>query len=90
MLELNRGSYNRSWLPSLDLHEEDGELVLHADLVDFDERIEISLEGGDLVVHAGEEPSHSSRLPLPFALRSLPAVSRGHEVLEVRIPIPEM
>ena len=91
MQELNTGSRDRSWLPSFDLHEEDGELVLHADMVGLDERIEVSLEGGDLVVHAGEEPAHSSRLALPFALRSLPVVSRsGHQVLEVRIPIPEM
>jgi hypothetical protein len=89
MLELNRGSYNRSWLPSLDLHEEDGELVLHADLRGFDdEGVEVSLDGGDLIVQAAGD---YSRLPLPFALRSVPAVSRpGCEVLEVRIPIPEM
>ena len=98
MLDLNTGSRNRSWLPDLDLREEDGELVLHADLRGFDDKdVEVSLDGGDLVVQAeGENQQDApvwyySRLPLPFAPRSLPVVSRpGHEVLEFRIPIPEM
>ena len=50
MPELNTGSCNRSWLPSLDLHEENGELVLHADLRGFDDGdVEVSLDGGDLM-----------------------------------------
>jgi HSP20 family molecular chaperone IbpA len=97
MLDLNAGSRDHSWLPSFDLHEEDGELILHADLRGFDnEDVEVSLDGGDLIVQAESEnpqdtPVWYSRLPLPFALRSLPAVSRSsREILEVRIPIPEM
>ena len=67
------------WLPSFDLHEKDGELVLHADLGD----VEISLDGGDLIVRTEGE---NGRLPLPFAPRSLRAVSRpGHKDLEVHI-----
>lgn len=96
MIELNTSSCN-PWLPSLDLHEEDGELVLHADFRGFDdEDVEVSLDGGDLIVQAeGENQQdapvcHYSRLPLPFVPRSLPAVSRpDHEVLEVRIPISD-
>jgi hypothetical protein len=67
------------WLPSFDVHEENGELVLHADLGD----VEISLDGGDLIVRTEGE---NGRLTLPFAPRSLRAVSRpGHRDLEVHI-----
>jgi hypothetical protein len=66
-------------LPSFDVHEENGEMVLHADLGD----VEISLDGGDLIVRTEGE---NGRLPLPFAPRSLRAVSRpGHRDLELHI-----
>ena len=92
MLDLNTSSLNRTWLPSFDLHEEDGELVLHADLQDLDEEVEVSIDGSDLVLHTGgrDEPAHSSRLPLPFPLQAHPMVCRpSTEVLEVRIRIPD-
>ncbi len=80
--------------PSFDIHEENGELVLHADVRGFDdEGVQISLDGGDLVVQSEGEserdtPVCYSRLPLPFAPRTLRAVSRpGHKDLEIRIPI---
>jgi len=83
------------WLPSFDVHEENGELVLHADLEGFDYAdVEISLDGGDLIVQADDAnerdaPVCYSRLPLPFASCAWRAVSRsGHEDLEIRIPIP--
>lgn len=83
------------WLPSFDVHEENGELVLHADLEGFDSAdVEISLDGGDLIVQAddangGDAPVCYSRLPLPFAPCTWRAVSRsGHEDLEIRIPTP--
>jgi hypothetical protein len=72
------------WLPSFDLHEENGELVLHADLMGFADG-ELALDGSDLLVWSEGE---KRRLPLPFAPRALRAVSRsGHKDLEVRIPI---
>ena len=80
--------------PSFDLHEENGELVLHADVRGFDdEGVQISLDGGYLVVQSEGEserdaPVCYSRLPLPFPPRTLWAVSRlGHKELEIRIPI---
>jgi HSP20 family molecular chaperone IbpA len=81
------------WLPSFDLHEQDGELVLHADLRGFDnESVEISLDGSDLIVQAEGESKpdapvwYYSRLPLPFAPQALRVVSRpSHEGLEVHI-----
>ncbi len=86
------GSEN-GWLPSLDLHAVDGELILHAEARGAWEDLEISLEEGELSVHsAGEEetPAHSGRLPLPFPLDALPAVCRVRpEILEVRIPLPD-
>ncbi|MES1240781.1 MAG: hypothetical protein ABUT39_04105 [Acidobacteriota bacterium] len=69
-----------SWLPSFDIHEENGELVLHADL---GEQAEITLDGGDLIVRTGDE---RGRLPLPFAPGSLRTVSRpGHGDLEIHV-----
>ncbi|HEX7185642.1 MAG TPA: hypothetical protein VF756_27705 [Thermoanaerobaculia bacterium] len=93
MLELKTRTFQRTWLPSFDLHEENGELVLHADLQGLDEEVEISVDGRDLVMQAGgegDEPAHSSRLPLPFPLQAPSAVYRSSaEVLEVRIRIPQ-
>lgn len=67
-------------LPSFDIHEENGELIVHADLA---EAAEITLDGGDLIVRTG---SGKGRLPLPFPPRSLRAVSRpGHRDLEIHI-----
>jgi hypothetical protein len=84
-----------SWLPSFDLHEENGELVFHADLSGFaSEELEISLDGSELIVLAEGEngqggPVCYSRLLLPFAPGTLGTVSRhGHQDLEIRISIP--
>jgi len=83
------------WLPSFDVHEENGELVLHAGLEGFGcEGVEISLDGGELIVLAEGEngqggPVCYSRLPLPFEPCTLHAMSRsGYDDLEIRIPIP--
>lgn len=71
---------SRPWLPSFDVHEANGELIVHADL---SEEAEITLDGGDLIVRTG---SGQGRLPLPFAPRCLHAVSRpGHGDLEVHV-----
>src|SRR5215213_10258745 len=83
------------WLPSLDIHEEDGELVLHAHLRGFDrEDALISLEGSDLIVQApGEQDALVcyGRLSLPFAAKTLRTVSRhGHEGLEVHVSMAEL
>ena len=91
MLELNPHAL-RPWLPSLDLHEEDGELVLHADLPEiFDGWAVVALDGSDLVVRADgdgepDAPACLGRLPLPFAPQALRAVALpDHRGLEVRI-----
>ena len=80
--------------PSFDLHEENGELVLHADVRGFDdEGVQISLDGSHLVVQSEgdserDAPVCHSRLPLPFPPGTLRAVNRpGHKDLEIRIPI---
>jgi hypothetical protein len=81
MRDLKTTPMNRPapWLPSFDVHEADGELVLHADL----KEAEISLDGGDLIVRT---EGGKGRLPLPFPPRSLRAVSRpGHGGLEVHV-----
>ena len=68
------------WLPSFDVHEENGEMIVHADLA---EAAEISLDGGDLIVRTR---GAQGRLPLPVAPRSLHAVSRpGHGDLEIHV-----
>ena len=74
MRDLNTTPLNRPapWLPSFDVHEENGELVLHADL----EEADISLDGGDLVVQAD---GRSSRMRLPFAPSSLRSKSQSCE-----------
>jgi hypothetical protein len=80
-------------LPSFDLHEKDGELVLRADLRGFDnENVEISIEGSDLIVQAEGQSKpdalvwYYSRFPLPFAPQTLRTERRpGHEDLEVHI-----
>lgn len=88
-------SHVEPWLPSFDLHEQDGELVLHADLDGYDESMEISLDGDALVVRtaAGKpagNPVCYSRLPLPFAPQTWRAVSRpGQAGVEIHLPIPE-
>jgi hypothetical protein len=93
MLALKTSSFDNPWLPSLDLHAEGGELVLHADLRALDGEVEISIDGGDLIldIAAGrDEPVHHGRLPLPFPVCSRPAVRRSSpEILEIRIPIPD-
>jgi hypothetical protein len=98
MSELKTNPMNNQpapWLPSFDIHEENGELVLHADLEGFSsEDVEISLDGDELIVLAEGDNGHGapvcySRLALPFSPRALRMVSRhGHEDLEIRLPIP--
>ena len=52
----SRWTTRHSGWPSFDLHEENGELVLHADVRGFDdEGVQISLDGGHLVVQSKGE-----------------------------------
>ena len=98
MSELKTNPMNNppaAWLPSFDVHEENGELVVHADLEGFSSNdLEISLDGGELIVlaEAASRPSSPvcyGRLTLPFAHCDLHGVSRhGHDDLEIRISIP--
>ena len=83
------------WLPSLDVHAVEGELVLHADLSDLaaEEQVEVTIEGRDLILQSEDGRDHTlthcSCLHLPFAPRGLRAMGRSHDVLEVRILLPE-
>jgi hypothetical protein len=76
-------------LPSFDLHEQDGELILHADWNEEDDPLQIVLEDGGLIVRAVGSAVRCRRLQLPFVPRTLSTVSRpNHEGLEIHIPIP--
>ena len=90
----SRWTTRHSDWPSFDLHEENGELVLHAEVRGFDdEGVQISLDGGHLVVQSKGEserdaPVCYSCLPLPFPSGTVRVVSRpGHKDLEIRIRI---
>jgi hypothetical protein len=78
-----------SWLPSFDLHEQDGELVLHADIRGFDdEDVQVSLDGSDLIVQAEEGECYGC-YHLPFPSQTLHLANRtGHDDLEVHILMP--
>jgi hypothetical protein len=93
MIDLKTNSFHRDWLPSFDLHERDGELVVHAEVHGPWEEVEVSIDGGDLVVRPdgpGADPAHFSRLPLPFPPAVTPRICRpSPEILEVHIPIPD-
>lgn len=82
---------HQPWLPSLDVHAEEGELVLHADLSDLlaEEDVAIALDGPDLILQGRADSAHRSRLHLPFVPEELRAVGRVHEMLEVRVLLPE-
>jgi hypothetical protein len=59
------------WLPSFDLHEEDGEIVLHVDLDGLaGEDLEVALDGERLLLRAGGA-GRCARLTLPFVPRAL-------------------
>jgi HSP20 family molecular chaperone IbpA len=61
-----------SWLPSFDLHEEDGEMVVHADLDGLaGEDFDIALDGDRLVLRGsgGGNGAHWAWLALPFVPR---------------------
>ena len=67
------------WLPSLDLHAEGDELVLHAEARGSWMGMEVALEDGDL-----------NGLLQPFSLADSPAVRRpSPEILEVRIHVAD-
>ena len=78
-----------SWLPSFDLHEEDGEIVLHVDLDGLaGEDLDVALDGDRLLLRASGA-GRCARLALPFVPLAL---SRGHAAdngLEVRLRAPE-
>jgi hypothetical protein len=91
MLEpgLTRDGSAGSWLPSFDLHEEDGEIVLHVDLDGLaGEDFDVALDGDRLLLRASGS-GRCARLALPFVPQAL---SRGHAAddgLEVRLRAPE-
>ena len=90
MLAMNTRPVDPDWLPNFDLHEEDGELVLHAETHGRWGEVEVSVDGGDLIVQAQSDAVGCNRLPLPFPLQARPAVYRpSPEILEVRIRIPD-
>lgn len=71
------GTVAPPWLPSLDLHAEGDELVLHAEARGSWMGFEVALEDEDL-----------NGLLLPFSLADSPAVRRpSPEILEVRIHV---
>lgn len=87
--------------PSLDVHAEDGELVVHAELPGMClEEITLRVDRGELIL-AGEHDegddgiaghvrgSLAARLPLPFDTPDGRYRARfAGDVLEVRVPIP--
>lgn len=87
-------------LPNVDVHEENGEIVLKAEvpgLLMGD--VEISIDQGDLVMEGDGWDGHEAgrehyehlfgRLPLPFEADPAHIVCRvDQETVEVRIPIP--
>ncbi len=82
------------WPPDFDLHEEEGEMVVHAEGDGLAEgEVEVTLDGDVLVVRDnGLDAGHcrAARLPLPFAPRGFRRVSRPRRHgLEVRLRIPE-
>ncbi len=91
--EATAGRRADSWLPSFDLHEEDGEMVVHADLDGLaGANLDIALDGDRLVLRAngGGNGAHSACLALPFVPRAFRWVSRPeHDGLEVRLRIEE-
>jgi len=81
------------WLPSVDVHADSDDLVLHADMSSWALEVEVRFEGDELVVEeSSREPAramHCGRVHLPFVPPSPPAVSRlGPGILEVRVQIP--
>ncbi len=71
-------------LPSFDLHEEDGELVLHAELPQpFEGGGELGLDGSDLVVRS--DGGARGRTPLPFPPRAMRAAALPDGGVEVRV-----
>lgn len=75
----NIGPVDPAWLPSLDLHAEGDELVLHAEARSSWMGCQVALEEGDL-----------NGLLLPFSLAESPVVHRpSPEILEVRIHVAE-
>jgi HSP20 family molecular chaperone IbpA len=78
------------WLPSLDLHAEADEMVVHAELDGLPGgAVDIAVESDRLILRAGGE--RTARLPLPFAPQSWRRVDTpGRDRLEVRLRIPDV
>ena len=86
--------------PNLDVHEENGEIVVKAEAPGLDlGEVRVSFDQGELVVEGGgwdgtraghEHYVHLyGRLPLPFEAEASRIVSRvGEESVEIRIPVP--
>jgi HSP20 family molecular chaperone IbpA len=89
-------------LPDLDLHEENGELILRARIPGLKlGEMGVAVVRGDLVLEAdgwddsmaGQEHYEHlhGRLPLPFGTDAARVTGRSDgEVLEVRIPLPPL
>lgn len=105
MLELTNRSLNDKpvhRLTNVDLHEDHGDLVLRAELRGLNVgEVDLQIDHGELVIEADgwtdDEPGHEhyehlhGRLPLPFVADPSRLLTHVEEnVLEVRIPIPEL
>lgn len=99
-LHSTSGNEDRTWRPSLNLHEEDGHLVLIAELPGLTlGHVTLDSDRGDLLVdgdgwndgdtgHEHYEHLHG-RLPLPFAVDpERVATQIDSETLMLRIPLP--
>lgn len=75
----------------LDLHEEDGEIVLHAELDGLDgDDLDVALDGDHLVLRAnGAAAGRCARLTLPFVPGGVRRVHHaGDHGLELRLRVP--
>lgn len=90
-------------LPDLDVHEENGELILRAEMPGLKlGDVDLHIDHGDLILEAdgwaegtgetGEHYEHlHGRLPLPFGAEAFQVTGQTDgEVLEVHIPLPAM
>ncbi|MFL6194771.1 MAG: hypothetical protein ACJ75H_11415 [Thermoanaerobaculia bacterium] len=87
-------------LPDVDIHEENGELILRAEVPGLTlGSLGLTLDHGDLILDAdgwddsqvGEEHYEHlhGRLPLPFGIDAARVNGKTHgETLEVHIPLP--
>jgi HSP20 family molecular chaperone IbpA len=89
-------------LPDTDVHEENGELILRAEMPGLHlGEVDVTIDDGDLVLDADGWDSSAAgrehyehvhgRLPLPFGTDPSRVTGRVEDdVLEVRIPLPPL